>query len=342
MGESRSIAGDRMSYKLLIYNDESYSLYDYAPITQKVTYTTNRGGSAGKLTFTFLQDKPINLTEGAKVLFYVDGKEIFLGFVFIIEQSRSGEVSVTAYDQLRYLKAKSSYSFNNKKLGEIISQIAGDMQLQVGEIEDTGQGIPYLTKENTECLDIIEYALMVTQNSTGKTFVFYDDFGKLSLKEAKNMMSDVLIGNGSIITDYSYKSDIDSDTYNQVKLVRSNKETGQGDTYIFNDHSTIKKWGLLQKYDKVDDNLNEAQINEQGNMMMAYYDRVLKTLSVSGLGGVPGLRAGAMAKFKIKEIPELSNGYYLLLDKVNHTFSDGEHTMSVDAKIINKEGQWNS
>jgi hypothetical protein len=49
-----------------------------------------------------------------------------------------------------------------------------------------------------------------------------------------------------------------------------------------------------------------------------------------------------MAKFKIKEIPELANGYYLLLDKVSHSFSDGEHTMSVDAKIINKEGQWNS
>lgn len=309
-------------------------MYDYAPVTQKVTYTTNRNGSAGKLTFTYLQEKPINLTEGAKVQFSVNGKEIFLGFVFVIEQDRWGVVSVTAYDQLRYLKAKASYSLVGKKLGEIIQQIATDMQLQVGTLEDTGYIIPTLTKENTECLDIIEYGLQLTQYNTGRTFVFFDDFGKLNLRESKNMMSDILIGNGSIITDYSYKSDIDSDTYNQVKLVRPNKETGQGDTYVFSDQTTIKKWGLLQKYEKVDENLNEAQINQQGNIMMAYYDRVLKTISVDGVGGVPGLKAGAMAMFKIKDIPELSNGYYLLLDKVKHTFSDADHTMSIEAKII--------
>ncbi len=324
-----------MNYKLLIYNAESNTMYDYAPITEKVSYSTNRNGSAGKLTFSFIQKKAINLTEGAKVQFYVDGAEIFLGFVFVTEQDRWGIVSVTAYDQLRYLKSAASYSIEGKKLNEIIQQIATDMQLQIGTLEDTGYIIPTLTKESTECLDIIEYGLMLTQYNTGKTFVFFDDFGKLSLKEAKNMRSDILIGNGSIITDYSYKSDIDSDTYNQVKLVRPNKETGQGDTYNFSDSTTIKKWGLLQKYVKVDENLNEAQINEQGNIMMAYYDRVLKTISVDGVGGMPGLRAGAMAMFKIKDVPELTGGLFLLLDKVKHTFSNGEHTMSLEAKVIN-------
>ncbi len=310
-------------------------MYDYAPITQKVTYTTNRNGSAGKLTFSFLQQKPINLTEGAKVQFYVDGKEIFLGFVFITEQDRWGVVSVTAYDQLRYLKSNASYCFVGKKLGEIIQQIAADMQLQIGTLEDTGYTIPTLTKENTECLDIIEYGLQVTQYNTGRAYVFYDDFGKLSLREAKNMMSDFLIGNGSVLTEYTYKSDIDTETYNQVKLVRPNKNTGQGDTYVFSDSSTIKKWGLLQKYEKVDENLNEAQINQQGNIMMAYYDRVLKTISVDGVAGIPGLKAGAMTMFKIKDVPELSNGLFLLLNKVQHTYSDEEHTMKIDAKIIN-------
>ncbi|WP_124065733.1 hypothetical protein [Clostridium sp. E02] len=324
-----------MNYKLLIYNTDSNTMYDYAPITEKVTYTTNRNGSAGKLTFSFMQEKAINLTEGAKVQFYVDGIGVFLGFVFVTEQDRWGIVSVTAYDQLRYLKSNASYSFERKKLGEIIQQVATDMQLQIGLLEDTGYVIPTLTKVSTECLDIIEYGLQLTQYNTGRTFVFFDDFGKLCLIEAMNLKSSILIGNGSIITDYSYKSDIDSDTFNQVKLVRDNKDTGQGDTYNFSDSTTIKKWGLLQKYVKVDENLNEAQINQQGNIMMAYYDRVLKTISVDGVGGIPGLKAGAMAKFKIKDVPELSEGLFLLLDKVKHTFSNEEHTMSLDAQIIN-------
>lgn len=324
-----------MRYKLLIFNGESNTLYDYAPIVQKVTYTTNRNASAGKLVFSCIKSRSLNLTEGARVQFYADGKEIFQGYVFTLEQDRWGIISVTAYDQLRYLKANASYSFAGIKLGGIIQQIAADMQLQVGTLEDTGYTIPALTKENAECLDIIDYGLQITQNNTGKTFVFFDDFGKLSLKEAKNMMADVIIGNGSILTEYTYKSDIDSDTYNQVKLVRPNKETGQGDTYVFKDTETIKKWGLLQKYQKVDENLNEAQISEQGNIMMAYYDRVLKTISMEGVGGVPGLRAGAMAIIKIKDIPELSGGYALMLDKVKHVFAEEGHTMNLEAKILN-------
>jgi len=326
-----------MSYKLLVLNTETNTLYDYAPVTESVTYTTNRNGSAGTLTFTLLKNQSLNLTEGARVQFYVDGKGIFHGFIFVIEQNRWGEISVTAYDQLRYLKCNASYSFIKKTLGEIIQQIATDMELKTGVLEDTGHSFDKLTKENTSCLDIIEYGLMLTQYKTGKTFVFYDDFGKLNLKESQNMKSDILIGDGSILTDYTYKSDIDTDTYNQVKLVKSNKDTGQIDNYIFKDQTTIKKWGVLQNFVKVDENLNEAQISEQGNIMMAYYNRVLKTITINGVGGAPDLKAGAMAYFKLKDVPELKNRYLLILDKVKHTFSAGEHTMNLEARIVDKD-----
>lgn len=322
-----------MTYKLLVFNQTTNTMYDYAPIMQDATYTTNRNGSAGQLDFSYCYDRPINMTEGAKVEFYVDGKGIFVGYVFTIEQDRWGVVKVKAYDQLRYLKANASYCFVEKRLGEIIQQIATDMQLQAGTMEDTGYVIPTLTKENAECLDIIDYGLAVTQNNTGKVFVFFDDFGKLSLKEGRSMMSTTLIGDGSLLTEYSYKSDIDSDTYNQVKLVRPNKETGQGDTYIFKDGETIKKWGLLQKYEKVDENLNEAQINQQGNIMMAYYNRVLKSISVDAIG-VIGLKAGGMITLKINDVPGLKSGSWLLLDKVKHKFTENDHTMSIEARML--------
>lgn len=322
-----------MKYNLFIYNAENGSTYDYAPVVQEVTYTTNKDGSPGKLDFEYVQEGPLNLTEGAKVLFYADGLGIFSGFVFTIEQDKMGVVSVTAYDQIRYLKTNASYSFVGKKLGDIIKRIATDMQLNVGQLEDTGYVIPTLTKEDTECLDIIDYGMMLTQNNTGKVFVFFDDFGKLSLRESGRMIAADIIGSKSLLSDYKYKSDIDSDTYNQIKLVRPNQETGQGDTYVFRDGSNIKKWGLLQKYTKVDENLNAAQISEQGNIMMACSNRVLKSISVDAMG-VLGLRAGGMAMFQVGELPELAKGYLLLIDKAKHKFSNGEHTMSLDARIL--------
>ena len=64
-----------------------------------------------------------------------------------------------------------------------------------------------------------------------------------------------------MMTDYEYKRDIDSQTYNRVKLARPNKDTGRTDIYVHEDTETISIWGLLQYYDMVDDELNEAQID---------------------------------------------------------------------------------
>ena len=49
------------------------------------------------------------------------------------------------------------------------------------------------------------------------------------------------------------------------------------------------------------------------------------------------LKAGAMAYFKLKDVPELKDRYLLILDKVKHTFAAGEHTMNLEARIIDKE-----
>lgn len=322
-----------MKYKLIIYNSEKDTAYDYSQLIEEVTYTTNQTGSPGKLKFTYIEQKEINMMEGAQVQFYVDEKKIFLGYVFIIEKDRWGEVEVTAYDQIRYLKANASYSFTGMTVGRIIQRIAVDFGLYVGEIENTGYAIPSLTKEDKSCLDIIEYALDLTLINTGRTYVFYDDFGKLCLKEAANLKNEVVLGDKSNITEYTYSADIDSDTYNQVKLARPNSETGRADVYVFKDSSTQKKWGLLQYYEKVDENLNAAQIDEQGRTMMAYYNRVLKSISADCIG-VVGLKAGMMSLFKLEKVPGLSQGFWLILDKVEHTFKQGTHEMSVEAKML--------
>ena len=103
--------------------------------------------------------------------------------------------------------------------------------------------------------------------------------------------------------------------------------------YLFKDSENIKKWGILQLYEKVNENLNEAQIEQQGNTMMAYYNRVLKSISVEAVG-VTGIRAGMMVLFQVADIPELEKGYVLLLDKVNHKYSKEGHNMTLDAKIL--------
>lgn len=310
---------------------------DYTDVIQKAELTTNRFDSPGKLSFTCLEKSGIGIAEGSSVELSVDGIKMFKGYVFTAERNQDGEVSYVAYDQLRYLKANASYVFEAMTLPQIIQRIAADFGLVCGTLEEPGYVFPCLIKENTSCLDVIFDALAETIYMTGKIYVFYDNAGTLSLTEARNMFSTTLLGDGSLVTDYTYKRDIDSDTYNRVKLVRPNKDTGRADTYVHEDTETIKKWGLLQYYDQVDENMNEAQIDQMCAQYLQYYNRVLQTLTIEAIG-VPGLRAGMIIPVRFGDINDLSVSRLLLAEKVTHTFEADDHTMSVEVKDFGQLG----
>ena len=145
------------------------------------------------------------------------------------------------------------------------------------------------------------------------------------------MLVPQLIGDKSLVTDYAFKLDIASETYNRVKLVRPNKETGRADTFMHEDTSTQKKWGLLQYYDKVDENLNNAQIDQMCEAYLKYYNRMGQTVQIDALG-IPGLRAGNIIPVKISEVEPLSYNRLLLAEKVKHSYKGEAHEMSIDVK----------
>ena len=310
---------------------------DYASVTREAELTTNRLDSASKLTFTCIENNGIAIPEGSQVELAVDGVRMFKGYIFTIERNHDGEVSYTAYDQLRYLKANASYTFENMTLSQIIRQIAADFGLTVGVLEDPGYIFPCLIKENESCLDIIYDALYQTIIQTGRIFNFYDNAGALTLTEAKNMFVSTKLGDGSLVTDYTYKRDIDSDTYNRIKLVRPNQETGRTDVYLYEDTETIAKWGLLQYYDEVDENMNEAQIDELCQMYLKYYNRVVQTISIDSIGAA-GVRAGVILPVSISAVNDLSATRLLLTEKITHKFEADDHTKSVEVKNFEQLG----
>lgn len=310
---------------------------NYSSSATKAELTTNRFDSPAKLTFTILEQNQISIPEGSSVELAVDGVDMFKGYVFTASQNRDGEVEYTAYDQLRYLKANASYVFEAMTLPQIIQQIAADFGLTCGTLVDTGYAFPCLIKENTSCLDIIFDALAETIYMTGKIFVFYDNAGALTLVEAKDMYSGTLIGDKSLATDFTYKRDIDSDTYNRIKLVRPNSETGMADTYIVEDTDTQAMWGLLQYYDQVDENMNAAQIEKMCTQYLQYYNRVVQELTIDALG-IPGLRAGMIVPVRLSAVDSLSVSRLMLAEKVTHTFDGDDHTMSIEVKNFDNLG----
>ena len=87
------------------------------------------------------------------------------------------------------------------------------------------------------------------------------------------MFANTVLGDKSLLNDYEFKSDIDSQTYNSVKLARPNEETGRADVFVAQDSKTIAEWGLLQLYQSVDGDRNDAQMKAQAASTLAYYNR---------------------------------------------------------------------
>ena len=321
-----------MRIELLITNTNG-TIWDVTNSAQSVSWTTDRTGSPGTLKFSLLKSGALTFFEGDIVRFSVDGQIQFFGCVFTKSKDRWGVIDVTCYDQLRYLKASASYSFYAMTAGEIIRQIAEDLQLSVGQIADTGYKLPSLIEEEQTCLDIIGTAVQQTLLNTGKIYVFYDSGKGLALQEAAQMISNVIIGEKSLLTDYTYKTDIDSQTYNSVKLARPNEQTGKADVFIAQDSDTIARWGLLQLYQTVDADVNDAQVKAQAEASLQYYNRRMQTLKGSSLG-VPGLRAGMMVLMKVPYLGDINLDQYVLLEKVSHTFENGVHTMDFETLAI--------
>ena len=322
-----------MKFELIIANKRNGKMWDVANCTTTVSYTTERTGAPGKLTFTVIKSGDLDYLEGDVVRLSVDGELVFYGWVFTKSKDRWGLIETTCYDRIRYLKGNASYAFYDQTATQIIQQIAADQQVDVGEMGDTGYSIPTLVETDQCCLDIMQGVLETTLLNTGEIWVLYDDGNGICLKRPEDMQYPVMIGDKSLLTEYTYKTDIDEQTYNSIKLVRPNEETGRADVVVVEDSANIGQWGLLQLYQQVDEEMNEAQMTAQGQATLQFYNRRLRTLKVSSLG-VPGVRAGGMLRMKIQGMGDINLDQWVLLEKVTHTWENDVHTMEFETMEI--------
>lgn len=322
-----------MKTELLIANKGTGQIFECSNSVTTVSYATERTGSPGKLTFTIIKAGDLSFGEGDIVRFSVDGELVFYGWVFTKSKDRWGIIDVTCYDRIRYLKANASYAFYNQTANQIISQIAADLELDTSTLVDTGYQIPSLVETDQSCLDIIQGVLETTLLNTGTIYVLYDDGNGLALSTPESMQYGTLVGDMSLLTDYTYKTDIDEQTYNSIKLVQPNEDTGRADVVVVEDSRNIAQWGLLQLYQQVDGDLNTAQMTAQAQATLEYYNRRLRTLKVSSLG-VPGVRAGGMLRMKIEGLGDIDLDQWVLLEKVTHTWENDVHTMEFETLEI--------
>ena len=293
-------------------------------LEEGITWTTERKGCPGQLSFNILNDNVVNFTEGDAVRLRVNEHEIFYGFIFSMKRDKEQKISITAYDQLRYFKNKDTYVYENKTVGELIEMIASDFHLQTGEIEDTGFKIASRVEEDTSLFDIVQNALDLTLQNKNEMYVLYDDFGKITLKNIANMQLNLLIDEETG-ENFDYTSSIDSDTYNKIKLTFENEKTGTRDVYIAQHGENMNSWGVLQLTETLDEGENGQA---KADALLNLYNHKTKNLSIKNAFGDTRVRAGSMVAV-ILDLGDVKVQNMMLVEKCKHDFKNNQHFMDL-------------
>lgn len=298
----------------------------YEPvILDGVEWETARKGEPGKLTFTVVKDDVISFAEGNEVTMTVDGEMLFFGYVFQKARNKDHHIKVTAYDQLRYFKNKDLYIYQNKTASELVAMLAEDFGLRTGTLEDTGYKIEKRVEDGVTLFDIVQNALDITLAGTNNLYVLYDDAGRLTLKNIKNMQLKTVIDDETA-EDFDYTSSIDGETYNYIKLVyESDKEGKRLTPAIAKDQQHVNEWGVLQYYEKVQD---ETNLQARADTLLKHYNKKTRSLKINNALGDVKVRAGCMLPV-ILNLGDIINKSYLLCERVVHKFEQGHHSMDL-------------
>lgn len=310
-----------MYYELLIQHGSKV----YQPIVSgEIQWKTQLKRQAGSLTFKVVKDSTINFTEGDAVRLKADGKNVFYGFVFQKKRDKEGIITVTAYDQLRYLNNNDTYNYSNKTATEVVQMIAKDFNLQCGTLEDTKFKIESRVEDNQTLFDIIQNALNLTLQNKKEMYVLFDDFGKLTLKNIGNMKVGILIDEDTG-ENFDYSSSIDGETYNKIKLVYENEKSGKREIYIAQDSSHINQWGVLQYFETIDEKTNGKA---KADALLSLYNQKTRKLTIKGAFGDVRVKAGTLVAVSLNLGDVVANSF-LLVDQATHSFTESFYTMNL-------------
>lgn len=323
-----------MNVEFIVQNTNDGKAYDISDLISDIDFSTEMEGNPGKISCTINNIDKLNyVSEGSPLSFKVDNVKVFWGYIFKIKKNSGHELEITAYDQLRYLKSKDTYVLSGLTCDGVFKKICADYDISNKVVHTSWHTLPQRINDNKTLAEIIQYSFDKTLVDTGDWFMMRDNFGVLECLNVWEQRTDLVIGDESLLGEYDYSSSID-DSYNQVKLVKENKESQKRELYIVKDSSNIKKWGTLQFFETVNEDMNAAQIEERAKMLLKQYNKPTKTLKLECIGDLR-VKPGVGIVLLIKDLEsDVSYNKYVIVDKVTHSFKNSNHTMSLEVKVV--------
>lgn len=279
---------------------------------------------ASKFTFTVLKDEIISFDQGDSVSVKYDGENIFFGFIFEKSRGKEGLIKVTAYDQMRYMKNRRTYTRGHMTLDEIVRRIASEYMLRTGVIEKSYTALMPVAADNVSLLDVVMKAAADTLEKGGGRYILYDDAGYLTLKKESEMMTNIYI-DPTLAADYMYTDSIDGGVYNLVEVYNDTPRLNLRTAATASDGETMKRWGTLILSKKAE---NAEAMESEARYLLKKYDRINREIVLKCAAGNTALRGGCSVYVNMS-MGDLSLAGRMRVKKAVHSFENNAYTADI-------------
>lgn len=334
-----------MSVELLVETTNK-KIHEISELVKSAEWEDHLNDGCSKFTFSYTATGP-GIGNGSIVRFRYNGANIFYGAVFKHEHAKNKAVTVTAYDLLRYCKAKDTVVIKGDTVTTLAKKMCNYFGIPAGTLTNTGYVLPTDAQSDKTWLDIMYSAIRDTLRATNKWFCLRDEFGSVCLRNLTELETNLILGGGSGCYDYSYSKSIDDNFYDQIKIAVDNEVTGKRDIYMAKDSSAISKYGLLQYFEVMSFNstssgsggqssenktANEAKKKalavQMSNALLSLYNGETESFSMNCIGNT-AIRAGSSFYACLSEV---GINKRLIVQTATHTFLPN-YTMKLEVKI---------
>lgn len=301
---------------------------DITNLVESVKWKGRKNSAARSITVKLLDDDGyqharagIDVEKGHHCIYYENGEEIFRGIITSTSDTNKKVSSFTAYDNGIYLSNnRDTFTYTDKTASEIFVDVCNRFGIPIGEVDSCTYRIPELTKSKSTAFDVIADALSLDFDNTGIRHFVISRAGKLSLiTRRKNILQWVLEADHNIIS-YTYTKSIE-DIKTRIKLLSDE------DTVLAECRNTDleSKIGIFQDIDTPDETLNQAQIQELCESMLAEKSAPKRTITLEALGNSSII--SGVGVYII--IPHLSLSGTFYVDDDTHTITENSHRVSL-------------
>ena len=337
--------------EIFAYKNSTSQQWDLGDICEKIQINWVLEGNAGSMDISCTRDSEIDLVEGDVVSLRVNGINFFYGWIFKKEMNAYDSVNYKVYDIKRYLAYKDVDVTGNETINEFFERVCKMANIPYKVVHTSDYIIPAKIHDGETYNNMLQYAIDTTFIGTGLRFCVRPNGKVLELIECSKQLTGIVIGDQSLLTDFKYSTDIEN-TYTAFKVQREVASQSQKSkkkkeaelseaqkvllrkTLVAQNQENIKKWGVLQYYEKKDSKWTDVQLAQHLQLLQSAYGKQTRTLKLECLGDTDCI-PGNMVTVLISDLEQekVAQGTYCLITSASHSITHNDHTMSLDVEV---------